>query len=370
MYKTILTLINLVFFASTILGGNIEKEFDIAMGKKLTIDIRPGGSVYIEGWDKEKIQVKVEYRGKDLDSDIIEFKKHKNGLDIDVGYDHYNNSSNFRFKIKVPKRFDIEVETMGGDIEISNVKGEFSGKTMGGDLRLNKLKGEIHLTTMGGDITLNDSELDGALKTMGGDISFENVGGNVKGSTMGGDVTYKNVSGKEVESEVNISTMGGEISVDEAQGGADVQTMGGEIYIKKAKKFIKAKTMGGDIQIDEIDGWVKATTMGGEITVVMTGDPDKGKRDVDISSMGGDIELTLPEGLSIEFDVCLTYTKNSPQNFKIESDFSINIEESKEWEYKHGSPRKHITGTGEIKGGKNRIHIKTINGNIRIKKGK
>ncbi|MCD4693635.1 MAG: DUF4097 domain-containing protein, partial [Calditrichales bacterium] len=139
---------------------------------------------------------------------------------------------------------------------------------------------------------------------------------------------------------------------------------------KKAKKFIKAKTMGGDIQIDEIDGWVKATTMGGEITVVMTGDPDKGKRDVDISSMGGDIELTLPEGLSIEFDVCLTYTKNSPQNFKIESDFAINIEESKEWEYKHGSPRKHITGTGTIKGGKNRIYIKTINGNIRIKKGK
>jgi DUF4097 and DUF4098 domain-containing protein YvlB len=101
----------------------------------------------------------------------------------------------------------------------------------------------------------------------------------------------------------------------------------------------------------------------------MVGDPDDKDRHVNISSMGGDIELILPDGISAEFNVRLTYTRRSSQDYKIDSDFPINIEEDDEWNYRNGDPRKIIEGTGEINGGKHLIKISTINGDIRIKKG-
>jgi len=86
--------------------------------------------------------------------------------------------------------------------------------------------------------------------------------------------------------------------------------------------------------------------------------------------MGGDIELTVPAGLSMKFDIEIEYTKKLADRApKIESEFGMNIEETKDWESHHGSKRKHIYGTGEVGGGANLIKIKTINGDITIKKG-
>ena len=127
--------------------------------------------------------------------------------------------------------------------------------------------------------------------------------------------------------------------------------------------------MGGDITIDAIDGWVSSTTMGGDVTVTMTGDPAKGKRDVNLTSMGGDITLTVPSGLSTDIDLEIEYTKKSHKDYKIISDFDIQQKHTDEWDNRKGSARKYIYGKGKIKDGKNKIKIKTINGNIVLKRG-
>jgi DUF4097 and DUF4098 domain-containing protein YvlB len=270
----------------------------------------------------------------------------------------------------VPEKCNLELETMGGDMTVDNVEGTIEGRTMGGELDLSNLKGKVELTTMGGDIRLENSELDGELKTMGGEVRFQDVTGEVKGSTMGGDVTYrggKKEGGK--GKELTISTMGGEIAVDYAPGGANVSTMGGDIDIRYAGVFVKAKTMGGDITVTQLDGGIKASTMGGDIEVNMTGDVKQGNRTVDLSSKGGDITLTLPEDLSIEFNIKLTYTKREERRYEIHSDFPVKIEESEDWDYSQGSARKYITGTGKIGDGKNRVRLETTNGDITIRKG-
>jgi hypothetical protein len=48
----------------------------------------------------------------------------------------------------------------------------------------------------------------------------------------------------------------------------------------------------------------------------------------------------------------------------------MKLEKTKEWERDGGTKKKYIYGTGEIKGGKNLIRIKTTNGNIYIRKGR
>ena len=168
---------------------------------------------------------------------------------------------------------------------------------------------------------------------------------------------------------VQISTMGGQIHVDDAPAGASVSTMGGNIRIERASRFVKAKTMGGDIFIDDVDGWVQATTMGGdvEVRVVGLGDAEKG---VSLTSMSGDVTLTVPDGLSMEFALSIAYTRNSDQDYKIVSDFGIRQEEDTEWDFRHGSPRKYLYGTGSVGGGRHLIKIETVNGDIRIRKGR
>jgi len=359
---------------SAAMAGEIKREFDVKSGGTLEADIRTGGSLFVTGWDKEKVEIIVHYRGRTLDDEVqLEIQERNGDIIIDATAES-NTNANLEFEIKAPLKFNLDMNTMGGQITVENLQGNLKGETMGGQITLSQLKGKANFTTMGGKIELSDSDVDGKVSTMGGKVIFNNVVGDVDGSSMGGNVIYKNVRSRDGKTdtgkEVNISTMGGKIEVDEAMSGADVSTMGGKIYVKKAANYVKANTMGGNIEIEDIDGWVKATTMGGDVFVNMTGDPENGRRDVTLSSMGGNIELTLPEGISADFDIRLTYTRRSRQDYQIISDFKLDTEESDEWEYNNGDARKTIDGRGKSGSGKNLIKISTVNGDIRIKKGK
>jgi DUF4097 and DUF4098 domain-containing protein YvlB len=362
-------MLSVCYLALTAEANQDQRSFRVASGKKLIVDLKTGGSVVIRGWDQEEVSVAADRDGDDPQRYELEVTEVPEGVRIYSRFtvNRRNNSSNLKLDIKVPRRFDVAIETMGGGVTIEGVEGEFTGKTMGGALDLANVKGRAQLTTMGGNITLKASDLDGSLKTMGGRVLFEDVTGDVKGSSMGGNVVYKNVtnrSGRSTGDEVHITTMGGAINVESAPAGASVQTMGGKIQIGSASKFIKAKTMGGDITIGSVDGWVEAISMAGDINVTSVGEGN-----ITLVSMKGDITLVVPAGLSMEIDIQLAYTKDSPQNYKIGSDFEIKQEETAQWEYDQGSPRKYIYGRGSIGGGKNKIRIETINGNVYLKRG-
>lgn len=395
MKKVLLITVLAMAMASIGAAGTIEKEFDISMGEKLVMDIETGGSVYISGWDKEKVAIKIHIYGVDDDDYDLDFNTRSSGIEISTDYRGRwgRNNGDFEFDLKVPKKFDIEVEssaggvhitdiegdingnTGGGSLDLTNIRGDIDFETMGGEIDVSRVKGHLSLKTMGGGITVTDSEADGKVSTMGGSILIEDVEGNLQGSTMGGNVIYRNVSGQSgrsessVADEVHVSTMGGDIKVDEAPQGADLDTKGGDITVRSAGKFVRAKTYGGDIEIDEIDGWVRVSTLGGDVTVHMIGDPDQGRRDVEISSHGGEITLTVPAGLSMEFDIELAITENARRDYRIISDFDMKMEKTRDWDRSRGSKRKYIYGTGSVAGGKNKIEISTINGDIYIKRG-
>ncbi|CAM2009881.1 DUF4097 family beta strand repeat-containing protein [Acanthopleuribacter pedis] len=348
------------------------ETFDLAPGLKVDIHNKCGGSITIEGWEQNGAELTINYRGDASDWDT-ETALDNDGLKI-VMRCRGNSDGSAKVHLKVPTLQDVKFYTSGGDIDLTGLEGQFKGKTMGGDITLKKLTGHTQISTMGGDIRVEASELDGKVKTMGGDIRFKDVLGKVDGSTMGGNVVYDNVrtglnanSVGTPEDVVKVSTMGGEIRVEDAPLGAKLSTMGGEIEVVKAGKFVSAKTMGGDIDIQEIDGWVKATTMGGNVGVKMVGDPSVGRRDVTISSMGGEITLYVPRALSMNFDITLKYSKNSKRDYKINSDFAMDQEESEEWQWFGGKKLRTIRGTGSVNGGEHTIKIETNNGNVNIK---
>ena len=370
LMRLVLFLSCAILLVQSVHGAQIQREFQVKPGQDLRLNLKTGGDVTIEGWDKQAVQIDGSITGRDEDDFDIEVNQTPSGIEVRTRYTgrSRNVHSDGEFNIRVPSKFNVDIDSMGGSVTIRNVEGRFEGSTMGGSLDLSQLKGRISLQTMGGDVTLTRSHLDGEVSTMGGEVLLDDVSGGVTGSSMGGKVIQKNMSGTST-GEVRMSTMGGELNVKEAPAGAVLNTMGGDIHIGTAKSHVQAKTMGGDIRIDSIDGWVDAETMGGDVHVRMIGDPSKGKRDVELTSLGGDIELTVPQNLAATFDLELAYTKGKSGRYTIQSDFPVETEESKEWEYEDGSPRKYIHGAGKVGSGQHRVRIRTINGNIILKKG-
>jgi DUF4097 and DUF4098 domain-containing protein YvlB len=361
------------FFVCAARQADFEKEFATSAGKKVDIDLKTGGGIAIRGWARDSVLVRGFREGRDGDDATLEMELTSSGVSVRSYYagSRRNRNGGIRLEISVPRRYDVRVESMGGGVSIDDVEGTMTGKTMGGELTLTGLKGNLDLLTMGGAVTLRHSDVDGSVKTMGGAVDVEDVTGNVKPSSMGGNVTQKNItrrSGEKSGGEVNISTMGGAINVDDAPEGAVLSTMGGPIHVRSAARFVKAKTMGGEVRLDAVDGWIDATTMGGDMKATMTGDPSAGKRSVALSSMAGDITLSVPAGLSMDITIELSYTEGHEGEYTITSDFPIRQEVSREWERDNGSPRKTIHGTGTVSGGNNRITLKTINGNVTLKK--
>lgn len=356
-------------------GGRAERQFNVGPGKRLTVDLKTGGVIDISGWDNDTVSVGSSVSGENAADADLSFTETPGGLHIVSRYTgprRRRQGPDVRLEIKVPRRTDIALDTMGGDIRVSGVEGDLRGKTMGGTLDLSDLKGLLNMTTMGGAVTLKQSQVSGKVTTMGGEVLLEDVTGDVKGTSMGGKVTYKNVTnsrGETTGQEVKITSMGGEITVDRAPAGADVSTMGGDIEIRSAAGFVRAKTMGGDIRLPSVDGGIHATTMGGDVDARMVGDASQGRRDVEITSMGGDIFLTVPAGLSMDIHIEISRTRNSPKTPQIVSDFPVQQRESDEWSADQGTPRKIIYGTGSVGGGRHRVVIKTINGDVHLKKG-
>jgi len=354
-----------------------EKTFDVKPGKRLVIDLKPGGEIFVTGWKKSRVAVAVTVDGKERADMPFSIRKTDDGVEIEIELDSqfskwFRKNRDFKVNVRVPEKFDLKLRSMGGSIAVHDVKGEITGRTMGGNLELKNLGGVVYMKTMGGDVTLRDSNVDGEVRTMGGRVLLEDVVGDVKGSSMGGNVIYRNVKrktgGDSTDKVVRISTMGGAVNVDDAPRGADLHTMGGQINVKSAGDFVKAKTMGGDIHLNAVDGWIEAKTLGGDIVARMVGTPSKKDRHVRMSSLGGDLDLAVPAGLSMDVDIEITVYRNGHNEFRIKNDFGLKVEEEKEWRQKGSREFRIIRATGRIGDGKHKVELHTISGNVTLRK--
>ncbi|HKF59124.1 MAG TPA: hypothetical protein VKJ45_27030 [Blastocatellia bacterium] len=348
----------------------IEKQLLAAPGQKLSLDLETGGNIKITGWQSNSVSVRAYLGGRDWQGCTVDINQGSDGVNVISRHpaDRNSYSTDFRFEIQVPQQFDVRIKSAGGGIDITNLEGEVRGSTGGGAMNIEEAKGKLNLTTGGGNITVRNSELDGVVRTGGGRILIQDVKGDFNGTSGGGNVELRNVtrrSGESTGDALHITNAGGAITVEDAPAGADVRTGGGRIHIKSAQGFVKASTGGGAIEIDAVDGSVRATTGAGRISVHVIGASSEGDRDIFIASGTGDINLTVPPDYSMDVDFKLGYTRADKQ-YRIISSFPINREETSEWSSAEGTPRKYIYGRGSIGGGRNKVHIETVNGNINL----
>ncbi len=419
--KKIITIVFLIVFSSGALFAQrtYEKEFSVDKGDLLDLNIEAGGDIVIEGWNKDKVSIKARFRWDYEDDYRIESRSGSGRVSFDVELyerrrrDHYNSNNNVDIEIKVPKEFDIRLEALAGNVDLIDFKGEIKGKVVAGNVDIRKLEGYIDLETVAGNIKVRDSKLDGSLETVAGNINVRDNDGRIREKNTVEDIASNiNVNlgnlGKEISrsvsrdidrerrnsysysyrssrdsDEITRIVRSGSINVRDAEYGADLKTGDGNITVRYAGEFVAAETGDGNIRIDELDGSIEALTDRGDIVINVIEDRYTKRRKIELESLGGDIELTVPRDFPMDIDIEIEYSENSRKNYKIESDYSLSKKESPDWERpsrkrnSDGDPVwdrddkvKKITAKGKEGNGRNRIVIRTVNGNVKLKRGR
>ena len=182
-----------------------------------------------------------------------------------------NDGLQVEFRITVPQRYNLELNTSGGSIDVDDLIGEARVKTSGGSLTLGRIEGPV------------------TAKTSGGSIELRQCKGNLLAHTSGGGIAVGDVDG-----EVDIETSGGSIEVDGASGDLRAHTSGGGLSLRNLRGNVDASTSGGSIEAEllaPISAACELSTSGGGISIYVSKDF---KADLDARCSGGDVHCDMP----------------------------------------------------------------------------
>lgn len=168
------------------------------------------------------------------------------------------------FKIYVPSTVSTRLRTSGGNIDLSNLKGDQDFSTSGGNLELSGLKGKVTGVTSGGNIRITNSDNNINLTTSGGNITANTCTGDIKLRTSGGNLDLRQLNGT-----IDATTSGGDVRGELVKGELEAHTSGGNVKMEELSCSLEASTSGGNISVSfkEIGSFVRLDNSGGNITL-------------------------------------------------------------------------------------------------------
>ena len=298
---------------------------------------------------------------------------------------HYKRNVHTEFELKLPMNINLNLETAGGDIDVTDIRGESVFRTSGGDLDLENLMGRVEAHTSGGDIDI--SRIEGLIRvhtsggdieimnsngkfnasTSGGDLEFRHLTGNIDAQTSGGSITLDNIEGETVEcrtsgGDINAedisanltgSTSGGEIDLESIKGHVDVTTSGGDIKAQQITGALTCHITGGDIDGNGIIGPVDASTTAGDIKLELSYDSSIKEYSFNLETRSGDIFIRVPKGLPVNVGAEIFGTGTAQD---LNSDIPLNI----------SSTENQISGIGQIQNGTIPMRLRATFGTITI----
>jgi DUF4097 and DUF4098 domain-containing protein YvlB len=273
--------------------------------------------------------------------------------------------------VTVPRSYNLDLATDGGNIQIADMQGRVSATTDGGNISAGQVEGPARLVTDGGHILAKNIGGDLRAQTGGGDITVGSVAGSAVLRTGGGHIRVASIAGTG-----RLDTGGGDISLEHAGAGLVVSTGGGEIEVGEASGLIRAQTGGGGIrvvkslgptQLDtgagsvylmQVQNAVRASTGAGGITAWF-GPDAKLTSACRLAAQDGDIIVYLPKSLAVNVDAQVEL--GSGHRVIVDPAFPLKVT--------YGDPdegSRAVRAEGALNGGGATLFLRTVSGNIRL----
>ena len=231
----------------------------------------------------EKLNLTFEQQGNDVTAEA-KYQKQPGGF-------HWGSwpPVSVSFEVTVPKNFNLNLNTSGGDITAGSVQGNVRARTSGGNLKFDRVDGEIDAHTSGGDIILQEGTASAKLGTSGGNIEVDRAGGPTEVSTSGGDLTINSVAQL-----ISATTSGGNVRAtitEPLKQDTLLSTSGGDVRVRIVKGAgfeLDASTSGGDVRAE---GLTITIAKGGVGRSRLAGSVNGGGPRLKLRSSGGDISV-------------------------------------------------------------------------------
>ncbi|MBK7106177.1 MAG: DUF4097 family beta strand repeat protein [Ignavibacteriae bacterium] len=268
-----------------------KKNFKVSLGENLVVKTDVG-DVVVKSWDKNEVDIKI-FGNKNAESKMeYSFNQDENTVEV-IGEREggkifgWFSKIDLKYEIMVPKEFNLELKTSGGDLVSKTIDGKLDLKTSGGDIFVENSKGKLNASTSGGDIVLEKFNGNSDVATSGGDIQISDARGLVNAATSGGDVVIKSADG-----EVNAETSGGDIFLDYSGKDQNIKlsTSGGDIDVivpSKINADAEIKTSGGSIRNNFSNTNIVSVTK-----TKLIGKLNQGGKRLICTTSGGDIQLS------------------------------------------------------------------------------
>jgi len=282
--------------------------------------ITSGGNITIDGDAGSRASIEVLGRGNNGKSytkeeimDILkndyEFSVGKEGNTLNAiarrtRSNNWKNGVSISYIIHVGKNVATDLKTSGGNISITQLKGNQNFATSGGNIKFDALSGQIDGRTSGGNILATNSHGDIQATTSGGNIKMENLNGSIEMRTSGGNILATTVSGN-----------------------------------------LAVSTSGGNISLSDIAATLKGSTSGGMIKAGFT----NFQNTAELSTSGGNIHLSIPNNAKMDFDI-----KGS----------SVGVDQTNGLQVQINKQKDHATG--HLNGGGPLLDARTSGGSVKI----
>jgi DUF4097 and DUF4098 domain-containing protein YvlB len=289
---TTLLVIALTSIAVNAQAQSIHKKFPGVQGGTLEIIMEAGGSASITGWEQDIISVTYDDSRIGLDYWLMDFDAKDGNLKINARMMRpETDTGGLQFEIKVPRQFDIQFSSGGGQLKIDGIEGSFNGSLAGGMIFLTDLAGDVQLNTGGGNIKVTDSRLTGSVNTGAGDIILRLASGMVNASTGNGEI-YVTIDSAELLSQnaMNLSSGLGDVTLA-VPGNLSVALDVRLQYTKKASRSYKISSE-LDLDIEETPQWDYGHSEENPIKVITgTSEVAGGETTVTISTTNGNVRI-------------------------------------------------------------------------------
>ncbi len=228
---------------------HIRKSIPVSSATRLVLNADSGG-VRLEPGSEKTVDVDVEFRGGrpsrgDLERLHREFRLEVSQLGSEIHVrgefrdrDWFFNvwrwftwPHEIEYHVTVPQKFDADVQTSGGPIEVSDLHGRLRAHTSGGPVHVYRLEGDADVSTSGGPITVERNSGRVRAHTSGGPIDIREAEGAVDASTSGGPVVASLL--RQPREDCRLTTSGGPIEVRLARDvhvDLDASTSGGHVW--------------------------------------------------------------------------------------------------------------------------------------------
>jgi DUF4097 and DUF4098 domain-containing protein YvlB len=224
-----LILVTLFLTSSSVFSYSLEETFKkripVSAGGLLSVD-NSNGSVEVVSWDQDEVEIiahkKVNASGKEDAQRMmekLEIRVREDGSDIKVEtvsprkygrsggffnwiFDGSTSSYSVSYELRVPRRFDVNLESTNGNVEAREIDGRIRMETTNGKINASGIRGMVRCSTTNGSIVVRLDQV-----TDNDEMTFKSTNGSIKlylPESYSGFVDLKTTNGR-IDSEFDIT---------------------------------------------------------------------------------------------------------------------------------------------------------------------